>query len=428
MNRTCAIATLGCKTNQFESAAMEELLAEAGFTMVAFDQGADLVIVNTCTVTAATDSQSRNLIRRARRLNPACRIVVTGCYAQVDPGPLAALPGVAVVIGNEEKRRLPEILAEGRTGIQVSDIRSNPGPAMTLTSFAGRSRAFLQIQNGCDAFCSYCIIPYARGPSRSVSVQDVIRQVDRLAAGGYAEVVLTGIHVGAYGRDLEPPVSLLELVDQILLKTPVSRLRLGSIEPLEMSLELIRAMADSARICSHVHIPLQSGDDAVLKRMNRNYGREGFRRLVEDIRLRLPEAAIGCDVITGFPGETDREFTNTLQLIEELPVTHLHVFPFSRRPGTPAASMAGQVPGPVARERAALLRDLGHRKLADFAKGFVGQRLEVVIEGRKRGGRGRGLTGNYLSVNFSCPADLEGQLLPVLIENWNGEALEGRLP
>ena len=427
MSATCAIATLGCKTNQFESAAMEELLAEAGYRSVPFAEGADLVIINTCTVTAATDSQSRNLIRRARRINPACRIVVTGCYAQIDPQALAALPGVSVVLGNEEKRRLPAFLANGQTGIHVADIRKSAGPAMTLSSFAGRSRAFVQIQNGCDAFCSYCIIPFARGPSRSVPPDEVAGQVDRLAVEGFAEVVLTGIHVGAYGRDLQPPGSLLDLVERLQRETPVRRLRLGSMEPLEVSDELIRAVADSPVLCPHFHIPLQSGDDAVLQRMNRHYDADFFRRLVNDIRCHLPDAAIGCDVITGFPGETEREFANTLRLIEELPVTHLHVFPFSRRPGTPAAEMAGQVSGPVARERAARLRELGEIKLAEFSRGFIGRTLDLVVEGRRLGGKSKGLTGNYLSVNFPCSTDLEGRLVSVVIENWTAEGLRGRL-
>jgi threonylcarbamoyladenosine tRNA methylthiotransferase MtaB len=424
---TYAIATLGCKTNQFESAAMEELLAEAGYRPVPFSEGADLVVINTCTVTAATDSQSRNLIRRARRINPRCRILVTGCYAQIDPQALAALPGVSVVIGNEEKHRLPVFLAEDKTGIHVTDIRKSAGPAMTLSSFSGRSRAFLQIQNGCDAFCSYCIIPHARGPSRSVPMDQVVRQVEQLTDRGFAEVVLTGIHVGAYGQDLQPPCSLLQLVDRIQRDTAVRRLRLGSMEPLEISPELIRAAAGSTIICPHFHIPLQSGDDAVLERMNRHYGADFFRRLVNDIRRRLPDAAIGCDVITGFPGESEQEFTNTLRLIEELPLTHLHVFPFSRRPGTPAADMPNQIAAPVARERAARLRELGEEKLAEFSGSFIGRTLEVVVEGRGRGGQSKGLTGNYLSVTFSCPAELEGRLVPVVIEDRTGDGLKGRL-
>ncbi len=353
--------------------------------------------------------------------------MVTGCYAQIDPQALAALPGVAVVLGNEEKRRLIDFLAAGESGIHVSDSRRHAGPAMSLSTFSGRSRAFVQIQNGCDAFCSYCIIPHARGPSRSVPADEVVRQVDGLAVSGFAEVVLTGIHVGLYGQDLEPPCSLLDLAGRIERETALRRLRLGSMEPLEISPELIGFVAGSPLLCPHFHIPLQSGDDAVLRRMNRHYHADFFRRLTADIRRRVPDAAIGCDVITGFPGETDQEFENTLRLLEKVPVTHLHVFPFSRRPGTPAADMPGQVPGRIAKDRAALLRDLGERKLEEFARSFIGRTLEVVVEGKGRAGERKGLTGNYLNVFFAGTDDLEGKLVPIIIEDWTDKGLRGRL-
>jgi threonylcarbamoyladenosine tRNA methylthiotransferase MtaB len=427
VSATCAIATLGCKTNQFESAAMEELLVRAGYRPVPFDEGADLVVINTCTVTAATDAQSRNLIRRARRINSRCRIVVTGCYAQIDPQALADLPGVGVVLGNEEKRHLIDFIAAGEGGIHVGDIRRHAGPAMSLSTFSGRSRAFVQIQNGCDAFCSYCIIPHARGPSRSVPADEVVRQVGGLAGSGFAEVVLTGIHVGLYGRDLEPPCSLLDLAGRIERETALRRLRLGSMEPLEISPELIGFVADSPLLCPHFHIPLQSGDDAVLRRMNRHYGADFFRSLSVHILRRVPDAAIGCDVITGFPGETEQEFENTRRLLEELPVTHLHVFPFSRRPGTPAADMPGQVPGRIAKDRATLLREMGERKLEKFSRSFIGRTLEVVVEGKGRAGERKGLTGNYLSVFFAGTDDLEGKLVPIIIEDWTDKGLRGRI-
>lgn len=422
-----AIATLGCKTNQFESAAMEETLAAAGYRPVPFAEGAELVIINTCTVTSATDSQSRNLIRRARRLNADCRIVVTGCYAQIDPAALVDLPGVALVIGNEEKRDLLQLLADDGPRVQVGDIRRNAGPALSLSSFAGRSRAFAQIQNGCDAYCSYCIIPFARGPSRSVPVEQVLDQVRRLVAGGYQEVVLTGIHIGGYGKDFDTPGSLLQLVRRIENETDLTRLRLGSIEPQEIDDALIEAVATSTILCPHFHIPLQSGDDAVLQRMNRHYSRSFFGELALKIAERLPEAAIGLDVITGFPGETEQEFENTRRLIEGLPISHLHVFPYSRRPGTPAAALPDQVPGPLARERAAQLRLLGEQKQQYFAQRFVGRQLQVVVEGGRRDGFCKGLSGNYLQIAFPGPDGLEGQLLAVTVDSCPGPSLQGRL-
>lgn len=414
--RTAALATLGCKTNQFESAALEEQLGAAGWTIVPFDAGAELVIVNTCTVTAATDSQSRNLIRRARRLNPDCRVVVTGCYAQIDPATLRALPGVALVLGNAEKQDLLRLLGEeGGENVHVSDLREAGGSVPTLTSFAERSRAFVQIQNGCNAFCSYCIIPFARGPSRSVAPELVLEQVQQLVAAGYPEVVLTGIHIGGYGLDLVPPANLTTLVKTILSDSPVHRLRLGSIEPTEIPEELIELLATSPALCPHLHIPLQAGDDAVLTRMNRHYDTTFFRALIKRLVARIPDLAIGLDLIAGFPGESAAEFANTLALIEALPVTHLHIFPYSKRPGTPAALMAAQVAPEVIKERAAQLRTLGGAKLDAFTRRFIGRELEVVVEGGGKGGVLRGISRNYLAIRFSGDAALIGQAVAVRI-------------
>jgi threonylcarbamoyladenosine tRNA methylthiotransferase MtaB len=402
MNRTVAIATLGCKTNQFESAALEEKLKDAGYRVIPFDEGADLVVVNTCTVTAATDAQSRNLVRRARRLNDACRVVVTGCYAQVNPGDLQSIPGISLLIGNEEKNDFLRLLQEaGKESphVQVSDIRkARRASTLPLSVFSERSRAYVQIQNGCDAFCSYCLIPFARGPSRSVPPEEVLLQVERLTANGYPEIVLTGIHIGGYGVDLEPTLSLLELVRRIGVETGVGRLRLGSLEPTEIPGALVETVASSRILCPHFHIPLQAGDDAVLRRMNRHYDAAFFRDLVEDIHRRIPDAAIGLDVITGFPGETETEFENSFRLVESLPVSYLHVFPFSRRPGTPAATMAGQLPGDLIRKRAARLRALGGKKNREFARRFIGRNLEVVVEGGRSGELRRGLSRNFLSL------------------------------
>lgn len=426
MSRQAAIVTLGCKTNQFESAAISEQLQQAGYQMIPFEEGAELVIVNTCTVTAATDSQSRNLIRRARRLNEQARVVVTGCYAQVDAETLADLPGVALVVGNQEKEDFLKQLtdldnAEGR--IAVADIRQpDQAKPMALTSFEQRSRAFVQIQNGCDAFCSYCIIPYARGRSRSVAVEDVVAQINRLAQAGHAEVVLTGIHIGNYGQDLTPATSLLGLLKEIEAKSPVRRLRLGSVEPTEIPVELRDYVAASDWICPHYHIPLQSGDDETLKRMNRHYTTAFFADLVNDIKQRQPEAAIGLDLIVGFPGEADEAFERTYAFLKSLPMTHLHVFPYSRRPGTPAADMPAQVPGDVAKERAARLRALGEERQRDFARTFIGEKLEIVVEGGEKGGLRKGLSRNYLPVYV--PADQvsagESHLVRIVGESADG--------
>jgi threonylcarbamoyladenosine tRNA methylthiotransferase MtaB len=427
---TVSFATLGCKTNQFESASMQESLQSAGYQVVPFDEGADLVIVNTCTVTNATDAQSRNLIRRARKLNDACRVVVTGCYAQVDPEALQDFPGVSLVIGNEEKQRLLDYLTEDQetTAVAVSDIRQVEKVCLPpLTTFSGRSRAFVQIQNGCDAFCSYCIIPYARGASRSATPDEILQQIDGLVASGFQEIVLTGIHIGGYGADLDTPMTLNDLVRRIETETGVHRLRLGSIEPTELTDELLETITSSQIICHHLHIPLQAGNDHVLQRMKRTYSTEFFGQLLGRVRASIPDAAICLDVITGFPGETEEEFESAFDFISRLPLTDLHVFPYSKRPGTPAASYFGQVPGDVSKARAARLRHLAAEKHRSFAEGFIDEELEVVVESGVKEGLLKGVSRNYFDIRFSGEAALSGQCVMVKPVCWKDESLHATL-
>ena len=430
LRATVSFATLGCKTNQFESASMQESLQSAGYQVVPFDEGADLVIVNTCTVTNATDAQSRNLIRRARKLNDACRVVVTGCYAQVDPEALQDLPGVSLVIGNEEKQRLLDYLTEDQetTAVAVSDIRQVEKVCLPpLTTFSGRSRAFVQIQNGCDAFCSYCIIPYARGASRSATPDEILQQIDGLVASGFQEIVLTGIHIGGYGADLDTPMTLNDLVRRIETETGVHRLRLGSIEPTELTDELLETVASSKVICHHLHLPLQAGNDQVLQRMKRTYNTEFFGQLLGRVRASIPDAAICLDVITGFPGESEEEFESTFNFISRLPLTDLHVFPYSKRPGTPAASYPGQVPGDVSKERAEQLRQLAAEKHRSFAEGFIDEELEVVVESGVKEGLLKGVTRNYLDIRFSGDEALSGQRVMVKPVSWQNGFLRATL-
>ncbi len=430
MSTSVSIVTLGCKTNQFESAAMSEKLQQAGYQQVPFEEGADLVIVNTCTVTAATDVQSRKLIRRARRFNPLARIVVTGCYAQIDPQSLNQLPGVSLVIGNQEKGQLLKYLDEDvESGqIQVADIRdSRIIEPLSLTGFEHRSRAFVQIQNGCDAFCSYCIIPYARGRSRSVSAADIVHQIEKLSVNGYPEIVLTGIHIGNYGHDLHPAIDLLDLLKKIEKSNFTGRLRLGSIEPTELPKPLYQYIVAADWICPHFHIPLQAGDDVILQRMNRHYSTDFFRDLVDKIHILRPDAAIGLDLITGFPGETDDQFERTCALLESLPFSHLHVFPFSKRPGTPAATMADQVSGVVIKNRAARLRQIGEKKNLDFSQQFIGSELDIVIEGGESNGLHKGLSQNYLSVAVPADSAEPGMLVRVKVSGMNKDSLIGQV-
>ena len=408
-NNTACVITLGCKANQFESAAMEQLLIQDGYLLCPFEDGAQLVVVNTCTVTSATDAQSRKLVRRARRFNPGCRIVVTGCYAQVRPQELADIPGVEFVIGNMEKQELIAVLNGGGTKVQVSDIATATScPDLKIASFFEHSRAFVQIQSGCDAFCSYCIIPFARGRSRSVAVSDVVEQIQRLVENGYHEVVLTGIHIGNYGRDLGSGFSLVQLVQTILNQTTLHRLRLGSVEPQELTSELIDVVASSSRVCPHLHIPLQSGSDTVLKRMNRHYTANQFRACLHKIQGIMPDISIGIDLIVGFPGETEAEHDETMALVSFLPIHYLHVFPYSKRPGTSAERMPNQVDPSVAKMRATQLRQFAQTKKRDYINRFVGKRVEVVVEKRSSGQNWKGLSAEYVSVKFDSDHNLAG--------------------
>jgi threonylcarbamoyladenosine tRNA methylthiotransferase MtaB len=399
-----AVATLGCKVNQCESAGIAAALSGRGLAIVPFAERADCYIINTCSVTGRTDFQSRQLIRRAIRRNPAAAVLVTGCYAQRAPEEIARIPGVRVVAGNGEKARIPELIGEmaaGEPRVLVGDIRKEVGISLPgATVFPGHTRAFLKIQDGCDSFCSYCIVPRARGGSRSLPPEEVMERITALSRTGYREVVLTGIHLGAYGRDFAPPENLTAVVRRIADERLVERLRLSSIEPREVTDGLIALTGSSGVVCRHLHIPLQSGDDGILAAMSRDYDAIFFRSLIERICDAVPGIAVGIDVMAGFPGETEAAFFNTLRLVEELPVAYLHIFPYSRRPGTPAAAMPGQVPEGEKKRRAERLRKVGAVKRRVFAEGFIGTPLTILVEARKDKSTGLpvGFSDNYIPV------------------------------
>jgi threonylcarbamoyladenosine tRNA methylthiotransferase MtaB len=420
-----AISTLGCKTNQFESAAMIEQLKAAGYLVVPFNEPSDIYIVNSCTVTARTDAETRRLIRRARRLNPESRIVATGCYAQVSPGELEKMPELDSVLGNQEKQQISTLLES--TNHSVSDIAAiSQADPLKLTSFAEHTRAFLQIQNGCNSFCAYCIVPYARGRSRSVSPEDILRGMRDLAGNGFKEIVLTGIHLGAYGLDLESPTSLTALVREIDAESIAPRLRIGSVEPNEVSEELLGLMSASKSICPHLHLPLQSGSDPVLKRMGRPYTSGEFRDLVTRISVAMPDAFIGADVIAGFPGETEDEFQETVRLLEDLPFSDLHVFPYSSRSGTKAAGMPGHLSSQTVTVRAAYLRNIAKRKKEIFLQRFVDKELRILIQKYDvTSGFCSGLSRNYISVSFPGEKALVNEEVSVRVTRCNGEVCSG---
>ncbi|MBV5340010.1 MAG: tRNA (N(6)-L-threonylcarbamoyladenosine(37)-C(2))-methylthiotransferase MtaB [Deltaproteobacteria bacterium] len=420
-----AISTLGCKTNQFESAAMIEQLKAAGYLVVPFTEPSDIYIVNSCTVTARTDAETRRLIRRAHRLNPASRIIATGCYAQVAPGELEKMPELDCVLGNQEKQNISDFLESATSS--VSDIAAvSRAEPLKLTSFAEHIRAFLQIQNGCNSFCAYCIVPYARGRSRSVSPAEILQGVRDLAANSFKEIVLTGIHLGAYGLDLSSPTSLTALVREITAEYIVPRLRIGSVEPNEVSEELLGLMAQSKSICPHLHLPLQSGSDSVLKRMGRPYTSGEFRDLVTRISVAMPDAFIGADVIAGFPGETEEEFQDTVRLLEDLPFSDLHVFPYSSRPGTRAASMSGHLSPQTVTVRAASLRNIAKQKKEIFLQRFVDKDLKILIQRYDvTSGFCSGLSRNYISVSFPGEKALVNEEVSVRITRCNGAVCSG---
>jgi threonylcarbamoyladenosine tRNA methylthiotransferase MtaB len=418
---TFYIEQFGCRATQADGAAIERQLRDRG-CLAATDSGAaDVVVVNTCTVTAAADSQARDAIRKIHARNPTARVIVTGCYAQRAPEELAALPGVTWVVGNSHKPQIPELAAGLMPGPTSSAARGTFIPAETLFSVdsfenAGSSengpfsrgsapakiltgdifaqstflaapvlggegnhtRPTLKIQDGCNSRCSYCVIPFVRGKSRSLPPNEVVAEIRSLSESGYREIVLSGVNLGTYGRDLAPRVEFDDLLRRILDETPIERMRISSIEPLDATQDLIALFASTPRIAQHFHMPLQSGSDGILAAMHRWYRAEHYARRVELIREHLPHTAIGADVIAGFPGETEDDHAATMSFIERLAFTYLHVFSFSKRPGTRAAAMLNEVPTPTVRRRARELRALGERKATAFHRTQVDRVLEVL--------------------------------------------------
>lgn len=430
------ITTLGCKVNQSESDAIAGQLESRGWLTAGDKEASEICVINTCTVTQKASMQSRQAVRQAIRAHPNSRIVVTGCYAQTEPEAIRKIKGVHYIIGNADKHRIGEVIAadqrapKDHTVSICSDLRQVQSLKPALAGAGGsRTRPFLKIQDGCNAFCSYCIVPHARGPGRSLPVQAVMEAMIALADAGYRETVLTGVHLGHYGRDLNPETSLYELLGHIERLRSSVRVRFSSIEPLELSDDLISLVAGSFRFCDHFHIPLQSGDDFILEKMRRPYRAADFRDRVTKIRCRMPDAAIGVDTLVGFPGETDAAFKNTHALIRDLPITYLHVFPFSARPGTPAARYPDRVPPDVIKNRCAQLRALGKTKRLDFYKQFIGKRLEVVVESTRHTSSGllKGLSSNYIPVLIDADDDHKNQLRPVRVEKLVGNVLMGNL-
>jgi len=401
---------------------------------VPFSGPSDVCIINTCTVTAQTDAQSRRLIRRAKKINPDALVIVTGCYAQVSPDAVQGMEGVDYVLGNPQKPAVLDFIRMGRPPIEtfegrpgagvkavIGDYRAGVPFTLASRSSSGRARANLKIQEGCDRACAYCIIPMARGTSKSLPLDEARRGIDALVEAGYAEIVLTGIHLGGYGADLSPAADLVSVLRLIKERDYPCRFRLSSLDPDEATDELITIMKTERRICNHVHLALQSGDDGILKKMKRHYTVKTFAERVEKIRSEVEGAAIGVDVIAGFPEEGEKEFENTCSLLKDLPLAYLHIFPYSKRQGTAAASYEGHVSLKLIRKRCDRLRELDAALRAAFYKGSVGEKGQVIVEHvpDKKTGLKKGRTRNYVPVTFMAGDDLAGREISVRLTGLN---------
>ena len=441
----------GCRATQADGAAIEQQLRAQGLARASISAEAEVVVLNTCTVTAAADQDARAAIRRIHRHNPNCQILVTGCYAQRAPEETASLPGVRWVVGNSHKHQVAEIVAKGiacnglvRPGssfIPLGSVRSQSPvtsiledifahtelmAAPVFDALSERTRPNLKVQDGCNNRCSFCVIPSVRGRSRSLPLEDVIRQINQLVESGYREVVISGINLGRWGRDLRPKARFEGLVEAILQDTDFQRLRLSSIEPMDWSDELIRLVAESPRIAKHAHVPMQSGSDTVLRRMHRKYRPWHYQEKIEKIRTAMPNAAIGADVMVGFPGETEFEFEQTRRMVEELPFTYLHVFTYSSRPGTPATTMPNQVPVRTARERNRVLRELAAEKKLAFMRSFIGKTIQAITLSGFEGGYTEAITDNYLKLRIAEKHDANSWV-ETRVEQVAGGALVGSI-
>jgi len=429
-----AIATLGCKANQYDSALIQESLEKRDFELVPFSQLAEIYIINTCTVTSRADFQCRQLIRRAYRNNPKAKIIVTGCYAQSAPEELKKIPGVTLVVGNSEKWEIARLLSEPEkfspSEIIVSPIEEESVLYFQeINKFSSRTRFFLKIQDGCNSQCSYCIVPLVRGKSRSMPLSAVLEQLQIISGSGYQEVVLTGIHLGTYGLDLSPPSSLLKLLQEIERQKLITRVRLSSIEPNEVTSEFIEFLSDSKIVCPHLHLPLQSGDDSILQKMNRPYTTKNFQTLVEKLASTIKDICLGTDVIVGFPGEGEQEFNQTVKFIEKLPISYLHVFPFSPRKGTPAFNFSGKVPNFIVKKRAEHLRNLSKKKRENFYQLYLNKNLPVLVEAKRdqKTGLLKGLSRNYIPILFGGGEEKINQEITVHITSVNNEEVRGEV-
>lgn len=430
-----AFYTLGCKVNQADTASMENLFLRSGHQLVSFDGEADVYIINTCVVTNTGQRKSRQTIHRAIRKNPNALIVVTGCYPQTAAEEVKAIAGVDMIIGNQDRAQIVQLVEERLAHRQTDTLdavhkltASTAFEEMAAGDITDKTRAFLKIQEGCNQFCTYCIIPYARGPLRSRSLESIRTETQRLISAGFKEIVLIGIHLGCYGKENPDGPTLYDAVKTVLDVPGVQRLRLGSLESVEVDPRLLTLMQEDARFCRHLHLPLQSGCDKTLQAMHRPYTTAKFKTLLADIKTKVPDIAITTDVIVGFPGETEADFETTCKFAESCGFSKMHIFPFSARKGTPAEKFAGAVTEAVKKERADILGKIDETMHKAFLQAMVGQTAEVLFEQPAGEDYFEGLTGNYQRVFVkSGGRNLGGEILPVKITAFDGEKLLGEI-
>lgn len=423
-----AFLTLGCKVNQYDSDAMRSLFLRRGYT-AAEGEDADVYVINTCSVTSVGDKKSRQMIRRIRRSHPKAIIAAAGCYAQLAPEEVAKT-GCDVIVGNQNRAHIVDYIEEAAAGKvlnKVVDIMKVKDFENLTVDPEGeeKTRAFIKVQEGCNNFCTFCIIPYARGRLKSRLQKDAVAEAAELVKKGYREIVLTGIHLGNYGKDLHDGTNLSTLVDELLTIPDLARIRLSSIESVELSEELIRIIRDEPRVCSHLHLPIQSGSEAVLRRMNRHYHLDEFKKLISGIRERIPGIALTTDLIVGFPGETDALFEETLETLRELKFSGIHVFPYSQRTGTPAAAYPDQVPGPVKKERVHRVEELEKEISREYRSAFVGKTVRVLAEEEKEG-LFEGLSDEYIRVSIRGAHIQRGHVYQVRIDGMTEDGLIGK--
>ena len=427
-----AFYTLGCKVNQYETEAMLELFEKEGYEKAETEDYADVYVINTCTVTHMSDRKSRQYIRRMKKKNPDAIIAVVGCYSQVSPEEILSIDEVNLVMGTNDRKKIVEEVKKIDASRKVSTVddimKVKAFEEIEINKTNGKTRAFLKIQDGCDRYCSYCIIPYARGRVRSRDLESIVKEVENLAANGYKEVVLTGIHVASYGKDIkETDIKLLDVIKQINDIEGIERIRLSSVEPILFTDEFVEAVSAMDKVCPHYHLSLQSGCDETLKRMKRRYTTEEYKTIVDRLRAAIPNVSITTDVIVGFPGETNEEFDKTYEFLKDIELTHMHIFKYSPRKGTPAATMENQVDPSTKHERSEKLLQLNEENFKKFGQKMLDKEFNVLFEQKVGDNKFEGLTENYVKVIVESDKDLSEQNLKVKITDVKNEFLEGIL-